>query len=91
MSVKPSRLEPPTEAPAVLSMAPGGADLAASGPGETTVKLRRYATAGFPITAGTMSGDETATLEIPTDRSTEPWEIELTGSQSVRVCGVAPG
>ena len=75
----------------MLSLAPGGADLATSGPGETTVRLRRYATASFPITGGTMRGDDAAALVIPTDRSTEPWEIELTGSQPVRVCGVAPG
>jgi hypothetical protein len=80
---------PPTEAPAVLRLAPGGADFVTRGPGETTVRLRRYATASFPITGGTLRGDDTAAVEIPTDRSTEPWELELTGSQPVRVCGTA--
>jgi hypothetical protein len=84
-------VDPPTEAPAVLSLAPGGAGFETSGPGETTVTLRRYATGSFPITGGTMRGDDTAELAIPADRSTEPWEVQLSGSQPVRVCGaVAP-
>jgi hypothetical protein len=80
----------PVGTPMVLSLAPGGATFETSGRGETTVRLRRYATGSFPIAAGEMRGNDTATLAIPIDRSTEPWEVELSGSQPVRVCGVQP-
>ena len=85
------RVEPSEGAPAVLDLAPGGAEFETFGAGETTVSARRFATASFPITAGTMSGPDTATLTIPTDRSERPWQIGLVGSQPVRVCGTAPG
>jgi hypothetical protein len=74
----------------VRSRAPGGAGFETKGAGSTDVQLRRFATESFPINGGTMTGDDTATLAIPLDRASEPWEVELGGTRTVRVCGTAP-
>jgi hypothetical protein len=83
-------VKPPAGGAAELVLAPGGAGFETRGPGTTEVKLRRFATESFPINGGEMAGDATATLAIPLDRASEPWEVELAGSQPVRVCGTAP-
>jgi hypothetical protein len=83
-------VRPPAGGPAVLSLAPGGAGFETKGAGSTDVQLRRFATESFPINGGTMTGDDTATLAIPLDRASEPWEVELGGTRTVRVCGTAP-
>lgn len=75
------------EAPAIISLPPGGAQIEARGEGQTAVRLRRYAGGSFPVNGGTLEGGGSAELAIPLDRATEPWEAEFTGSQRVRVCG----
>lgn len=82
-------VDPSLGTPAVLSLPLGGAELSSNGNGETSVSVRRFAADSFPITAGSLRGDDTGELAIPTDRSSRPWQIELTGSQPVRVCGRA--
>jgi hypothetical protein len=74
--------------PATVEVGPGGAsfDLA---PGSTLqVQLRRYASERFPVRVGRLRGSGAATLAIPPDRSSEPWELGLSGSGGVSVCGL---
>jgi hypothetical protein len=83
------RVKPTRGAPSVVSLPPGGAILRGS-PGQTAqVSLRRYATLSFPIDAGTLR--HSAVLEIPEDRSTRPWQMELDSSGPVTVCGLSAG
>ena len=72
--------------PATVRLPPGEALLRASRGGEAELALRRYASESFPVTLGTPSPGAVEALDIPRDRSDEPWELELTGSGSVAVC-----
>ena len=53
------------------------------------LRLRRYATASFPVDLGTLNGGQPVTLRIPTDRSAEPWEAGLRASGPIEVCRLA--
>ena len=58
-------------------------------PAETVeVRARRYASERFPVRLGSVRGGRRAALGIVADRSTEPWELGLTGSGTARVCEV---
>jgi hypothetical protein len=55
--------------------------------GTTQVALRRYASsAAFPVFLGALAPGQPVFLEIPPDRSTEPWEVELAGTGAIDVC-----
>jgi hypothetical protein len=69
----------------VVALPPGGAVLTTPAGAQATVGLRRFAT-GFPIVAGTVQG--AARLDIPEDRSSRPWELQLDPTDHVTVCGV---
>jgi len=68
----------------VLTLPAGGAvlDLARGG---ARARLRRYASESFPVELGTLPSGASR-LEIPADRSDEPWELELAVAGPVRVC-----
>jgi hypothetical protein len=51
-----------------------------------TAALRRYAQDSFPVELGEVPAGETRTLELPADRSHVPWQLQLTGAGSARVC-----
>ena len=78
---------PAKNAPAVASLPPGGATLRAAPGTAARVGMARYATPEFPLELGTLRG--AAVLAIPTDTSTRPWEIEVSGSAPVTVCGMS--
>ena len=50
--------------------------------------LRRFASGFFPASAGTLRG--TASLVIPTDRSSRPWQLQILAPGRVTVCGGPP-
>ena len=50
------------------------------------LRLRRYASASFPVELGTLHGGEPTTLRIPTDRSRKPWEAGLRATGPIEVC-----
>jgi hypothetical protein len=68
----------------VVSLPPGGATLTTSKGAHAALALRRFASDSFPIDAGTVNG--TARLEIPADRSSRPWELQVVSAQPVTVC-----
>jgi hypothetical protein len=70
--------------PRTLSLPPGGAVLELTERGGRA-RLRRYASEEFPVELGAVRAGASR-LEIPTDRSAEPWELELLATGPVSVC-----
>jgi hypothetical protein len=69
----------------VITLPPQGVFLQGA-PGEiVSLRLRRFATQSFPVTAGTLAGS--AILTIPRDRSSRPWQLQLGTSGPVTACG----
>ena len=85
--------KPPTEclrspsnagAPRLLTLPAGGVALElARGGGRA--RLRRYASEEFPVELGAVPAGSSR-LAIPSDRSDEPWELELVAEGPVSVC-----
>jgi hypothetical protein len=70
----------------ILALPPGGAILRAGGGAPHTLTLRRFAAGGFPVSVGALHGS--ASLVIPTDRSSRPWQLQIGGAGPVTACGV---
>lgn len=75
-------------APIVLLPA-GGVFLRQPPGGSTRLSLRRFATASFPVDAGDLMG--AGVLAIPADRSRRPWQLQLSATGPVTVCGIRTG
>ena len=69
----------------ILALPPGGALLKAPGETPHALLLRRFAS-GFPASAGTLRG--TASLLIPTDRSSRPWQLQVGGGGPITACAL---
>jgi len=70
----------------ILALPPGGAILKASGDTPHPLSLRRFAAERFPVSVGALSGS--ASLIVPTDRSSRPWQLQIGGAGPVIACGV---
>jgi hypothetical protein len=71
--------------PPVLTVPTGGGVFLAPAPGATaTLRLRRYATESFPVSAGELTGP--AVVSIPADRSSRPWQLRLDATGPVTAC-----
>ena len=75
----------PRAAGATIAVPQQGVVLRASGPG-TQVSLRRYASGSFPVQLGTLPPGAPEALLIPTDRSSWPWMLRLSGGGRVIAC-----
>jgi hypothetical protein len=73
---------------AILRLPPGGVIVYASRRAGAQVALRRFATASFPIGGAPLPAGQVGLLRIPTDRSTQPWEMELISTARTGVCGI---
>ena len=71
--------------PPILSLPPGGVLLKARGDAPRELSLRRFAAESFPVSAGTLRGS--ASLVVPTDRSSRPWQLQIGGGGRVTACG----
>jgi len=80
-----TRVEPSTAAPASVTLPVGETLIAPAGEGRAELRLRRYADLSS-LTLGKLRAGGVATLAIPADRSTQPWELELSGVGRVSVC-----
>jgi hypothetical protein len=58
---------------------------------DAEVGLRRYASEGFPVELGALEPGTAYRLEIPADRSNEPWELEVTASRPIAICAGRAG
>lgn len=76
----------PAGAVATTDLPPGGAVVSGSPGGDLELQIRRFAADSFPIGAGTISGPDSVSIAIPADRSTRPWQLEVTGHGGVAVC-----
>ncbi len=72
---------------AVLRLPPGGVIVHASREAGGQISLRRFATDSFPITVARLAPGQVGVLQIPTDRATEPWEVEINPAAGATVCG----
>jgi hypothetical protein len=72
---------------AILRLPPGGAFVHASRRAGAQLRLRRFATASFPVAAAPLAAGEVGVLDIPTDRATQPWELEISPPALTTVCG----
>ena len=70
----------------ILVLPPGGAILRADGSAPHPLSLRRFAAEGFSVSVGALHGS--ATLVVPTDRSSRPWQLQIGGAGHVTACGV---
>ena len=70
-------------APPILALPPGGVILRTPGGASRALLLGRFAS-GFPASAGTLRG--TASLVIPTDRSSRPWQLQVGGDGPMTAC-----
>jgi hypothetical protein len=77
-------VRPAAGTPPVITLPPGGASLRASEGTRAQLRLRRFATASFPIDVATLRG--AGRLDIPRDRSTRPWQLQLDATGPVTVC-----
>lgn len=80
---------PVAGSPPQFQLPPGGAVLRVGKGEPVPVSLRRFAAESFSVSVGAVVGGSTATVTIPPDRGTEPWELQLEATQPVTVCGQA--
>jgi hypothetical protein len=76
------------ESPATVPIPGAGLVFRAKADG-VHLSLRRYATDSFPLALGPLPADQPELLQIPADRSTQPWTAGLTGRGRVSICGQA--
>jgi hypothetical protein len=75
----------PSGAPVILGVSSGDGVFLQPAPGVTaSLRLRRFATGSFPVSAGEVSGP--AVLSIPADRSNRPWRLRLDATGPVTAC-----
>jgi hypothetical protein len=74
--------------PGVVTLPPGGAILEAQPGSSASLLLRRYASA-FSVNGGRLQG--VARLDVPTDRSNRPWQLQIDGAHPVTVCELPLG
>jgi hypothetical protein len=75
--------------PAVAEAPPGGAVVRPARGAAATVRMRRYASASFPVNAGRVGGGDAELIEIPADQSPQPWQLQLDGRGVVEICAPA--
>jgi hypothetical protein len=69
----------------VVVVPSGGVILQAARGARADLRLRRFASSSFPIHVATLRG--AARLDIPGDRSGRPWELQVSATGKVTVCG----
>lgn len=73
--------EPPS-----LELAPGSTEIRTSRRASVRARLRRFATTSHPVELGELPPGGGAVLDIPADRSSAPWHLELSGAGRASVC-----
>lgn len=69
-----------------LELAPGTTtvELAPGKPG--AIRLRRFATAGYPLASEGIAGGSTTRLSVPADAAPQPWRLRVEAAQGATVC-----
>ena len=68
-----------------IEFGPGRVDMAGAGAEGTRVLLTRYSLDAYSVDLGTLPS-QPVTLEVPADRSSQPWLLGLKGEGPVVVC-----
>ncbi len=82
ITVMPSRASAP-----ILALPPNGAIARSRGAGTDRLHVRRFSAEEFPFDAGAVSAGHPVEIQIPIDRATQPWQLQVTGSVPATVCG----
>jgi hypothetical protein len=72
--------------PAPLPLRPGATTVALAPGGPGTIRLRRFATAGYPLVSEGIVGGSTTRLSIPRDAAARPWRLQVEAAQGATVC-----
>jgi hypothetical protein len=78
----------PETHPAVIAVPPQGIVLTAQGSG-TQARLHRFASQSFPVSLGALPRGAQRLLRTPSDRSPQPWALQLAGGGPVSACRAA--
>jgi hypothetical protein len=70
---------------ASLALRPGTTTIEL-GPGEGTVKLRRFARHEYPLDSGALPAGSTTHLSVPRDRLERPWRLLVEADRGALVC-----
>jgi hypothetical protein len=79
-------LEPGDAALKQVKLFPGATTVEVAPGGPSTISLRRFAQAEFPVQLATVEGGTTTTLQVPRDRAPNPWYLHVEVAQLARVC-----
>jgi hypothetical protein len=71
---RPLRLRPGTT---IVRVPPGG---------EAAIRIRRYATAGYPLADEAVAGGSSTELDVPADAARRPWSLLVEAEQGAEVC-----
>lgn len=69
-----------------LPLRPGLTTVELAPGGVATVRLRRFATAEYPLSKEAIPGGSTVSLRIPADEARRPWRLSVEAKQAARVC-----
>lgn len=69
-----------------LALGPGVTTIVLGPGGEGTVRLRRFAVDGYPLSTGGLAPGSTTRLYIPRDRLQRPWQLLVETDRGALVC-----
>lgn len=71
---------------APLRLRPGSTRVELRPGGPATIRLRRFATGGYPLVTEGVAGGSTTLLRIPPDAVARPWLLQVEAAQGAAVC-----
>lgn len=77
--------------PAPVPLRPGTVRIEVPPGDDASLRLRRFATRGYPVETNEIPGGAVTLLGIPADNSPRPWWLRVDAKQRVRVCLSYPG
>jgi hypothetical protein len=72
---------------AEVELPPSGLQLVTS-TDPVSVGIRRFAAGFHPL--GSLAAQSTATLRVAPDAARQPWQVQITGTAAVTICGLSP-
>lgn len=82
---------PPGGGAVPIPLVPGTVRIEVAPGEDAELRLRRFATRGYPVETNDIPGGAVTLLGIPADESTRPWWLRVDAEQRVRVCAPESG